>query len=87
MQRWAGVACSRAEAKPGRPGLVKRASIEKQHDVNFIALLGHVRVLKPGVGCRERPNDILNDRGIELMPPIALASREAHYRHVHEGIH
>ena len=81
------MACSRAEAKSCRPCLAKRASIEKQHDVDFIAILGHVRVLKPGVGCRERPDDILNDRGIELMPPIALSSREAHYRHVHEGIH
>ena len=87
MKRWAGVACPRAEAKPCRPRLAKRASIEKQHDVDFIALLGHVSVLKPGVRCRERPNDIVNDGGIELMPPIALSSREANYCHVHEGIH
>jgi hypothetical protein len=55
--------------------------------VNFIAKLGHVRVLKPGLGCRERPDDILNDSGIELMPPIALSPCEAHHCHVHEGIH
>jgi hypothetical protein len=87
MQRGAAVACSRAEAKSRGPCLAKRASIEEQHDVDFIALLGDVRVLKPGVGCRERPDNVLDDRGIELMPPIAFSSREAHYRHVHEGIH
>jgi hypothetical protein len=86
MKRWAGMACSRAEAKPCRPCLAKRASIEKQHDMDFIAELGYVSVLKPGVGCRERPDDIVNDRGIEPMPPIVLSPCEAHYRHVHEGI-
>jgi hypothetical protein len=55
--------------------------------MDFIAKLGHVGVLKPGLGCRERPDDVLNDRGVELMPPIALSPGEAHYRHVHEGIH
>lgn len=85
MQRRAGVACSRAEAKSCRPCLAKGASIKKQHDVDFIAELGHVSVLEPGAGCRECPNDIMNDRGIKLMPPIALSSREAHYRHVHEA--
>jgi hypothetical protein len=55
--------------------------------VDFIAELGHMSVLKPGFWCRERPDDILDDRGIELMPPIALPPCEAHYRHVHEGIH
>jgi hypothetical protein len=87
MQRWAGLARSRAEAKSRRPCLAKRLSVEKQHDVDFIAKLGHVRVLELGVGCRERPDDILDDGGIELMPPIALSPCEAHYRHVHEGIH
>jgi hypothetical protein len=87
MQRWASVACSRAEAKSRGPSLAKRASIEEQHDVDFIAELGYVRVLEPRVGCRERPDDILNDRGIELVPPIALSPRKAHYGHVHEGIH
>jgi hypothetical protein len=75
MKRWAGVACSRAEAKSRRPGLAKRAGIEKQDDADFIAKLCHVSVLKPGVGCRERPDDIVNDRGIELTPPIVLSPR------------
>ena len=87
MQRWTGMACSRAEAKSGRPCLAKCGSVEKQHDMDFIAKPGDVSVLKPVLGCRERPDDIVHDRGIELMPPVALSVREAHYRHVHEGIH
>lgn len=86
-KRRAAETCPRAEAQASCLGLARRAGVEEKEDPELAANRSYMSVLELGIRRGERPDNVVNDRGVDLVPRLVLPPREGYYCHIHEGIH